>query len=327
MSDMKRRKLLVCGGTGFIGRNLCEYFAKDAAYDVYATCRQNLADVPHKTPSVEYLQAELTNRDDVYRVVQGMDVVVQSAATTSGAKDIVNSPYIHVTDNVIMNALLFRASHEAGVGHVVFLSCTVMYQEQQEPVKEEDFNGELHEKYFASGWTKVYHEKMCEFYSQIGSTKYTVLRHSNIYGPHDKFDLERSHVFGATMTKVLTATDGKIMVWGDGTDERDFLYVDDLIDFIHLALEKQNVAFELLNLGLGKSVSVRDLVHKMIQFSGMDLKAEFDLTKPSIGFKLDLNIDKAKSRYGWTPNTSLDGGIQKTLRWYRENLLGESIPT
>jgi nucleoside-diphosphate-sugar epimerase len=168
---------------------------------------------------------------------------------------------------------------------------------------------------------------MCEFYSQIGSTKYTVLRHSNIYGPHDKFDLERSHVFGATMTKVLTATDGKIMVWGDGTDERDFLYVDDLIDFIHLALEKQNVAFELLNLGLGKSVSVRDLVHKMIQFSGMDLKAEFDLTKPSIGFKLDLNIDKAKSRYGWTPNTSLDGGIQKTLRWYRENLLGESIPT
>ena len=101
----------------------------------------------------------------------------------------------------------------------------------------------------------------------------------------------------------------------------------DLIDFIHLALEKQNVAFELLNLGLGKSVSVRDLVHKMIQFSGMDLKAEFDLTKPSIGFKLDLNIDKAKSRYGWTPNTSLDGGIQKTLRWYRENLLGESIPT
>ncbi|MDP3921268.1 MAG: NAD-dependent epimerase/dehydratase family protein [Candidatus Omnitrophota bacterium] len=321
---MKKRKLLICGGTGFIGNNLCSYFSQDQSYEVYTTYRNKPA-AAERCANVVYVKTEMTNRDDVNRAVEGMDVVIQAAATTSGAKDIVNSPYLHVTDNAIMNALLFRACYEHKIRHVVFLSCTTMYQQQDEPVREEDFCGQMHEKYFGGGWTKVYHEKMCEFYARIGEAKYTVIRHSNIYGPHDKFDLELSHVFGATMTKVMTARDGKIVVWGDGTDERDFLYVDDLTDFIATAVSKQEKSFELLNLGLGESVSVKDLVAKMIEHSGRDLKVEFDLTKPSIGFKLRLNIDKAKSLFGWEPNTSLDAGIKKTLDWYREHQLGEQV--
>ena len=122
------------------------------------------------------------------------------------------------------------------------------------------------------------------------------------------------------MTKVLTAEDGKIVVWGDGTDERDFLYVEDVMECIRLTLEKQTMPFDLLNVGFGRSVSICELVQKIIRASGRDLTVEFDLTKPTIGFKLNLNINKVKSRYAWAPVTSLDDGILKTLKWYSDNV-------
>ncbi|MEE8347943.1 MAG: NAD-dependent epimerase/dehydratase family protein, partial [Acidobacteriota bacterium] len=107
---MNKQKILICGGTGFIGRNLCQHFGGDASYEVSATYRKP-EDVPGETevPGVEWIQADLTLKDDVNRTVQGMDIILQAAATTSGAKDIVHQPYLHVTDNVVMNAYLFRA--------------------------------------------------------------------------------------------------------------------------------------------------------------------------------------------------------------------------
>ena len=161
MGVVERKRILVCGGSGFIGRNICSYFGADSAYEVYATCRQDHDELDRKVSSVKYLQADLTNKDDVHRVVQGMDVVLQAAATTSGAKDIVNAPYLHVTDNAIMNALLFRACHEFAVSRAVFFSCTVMYQSSEKAVSEVDFDAseELHPKYYGVGWTKIYFEK------------------------------------------------------------------------------------------------------------------------------------------------------------------------
>ena len=120
-------------------------------------------------------------------------------------------------------------------------------------MKESDFAGEIYPNYFGVGWTKVYLEKMAEFYSRLGVTKYSILRHSNIYGPHDKYDLERSHVFGATVTKILKS-DGKITVWGEGTEERDLLHVDDLVDYVRRAIDQQKTPFDLSNVGCGYSV-------------------------------------------------------------------------
>ena len=194
-----------------------------------------------------------------------------------------------------------------------------MYPSQSEAVRETDFNGNISEKYFAAGWTKVYLEKMCEFYSRLGPTRYTVIRHSNIYGPHDKFDAERSHVFGATVAKVMAAEPGgAVTVWGNGSEERDLLYVEDLVRFIDFALAKQSTPFELVNVGSGRSVSVRDLVQKIIRVSGKNLRVEFDRDKPTIPFSLRLNSDRAKERFGWEPKVSLEEGIEKTLAWYRE---------
>ncbi|MEK7375720.1 MAG: NAD-dependent epimerase/dehydratase family protein, partial [Candidatus Margulisiibacteriota bacterium] len=184
-------------------------------------------------------------------------------------------------------------------------------------VKETDFdaNKEMVKSYFGIGWTKVYLEKMCEFYSRLGTTKYTVLRHSNIYGPYDKYDLEKSHVFGATMTKVLTNNDGKITVWGSGEAARDLLYIDDLAVCVRKAIQKQETAFELFNVGCGSAVSVKDLVGKIIKISEKKAVIELDRTKPDIKTKLCLDISKVKEKTGWVPETSLDDGIKKTIEW------------
>ena len=314
-----RKKILVCGSTGFIGRNTAEAFAEDDSFEVYGTYFKSN---PLGNSRIKMIKADLTNKDDVLKAIKGKDIVIQAAATTSGAKDIVTKPYYHVTDNTVMNALIFRAAFDHKVSHLIFFSCTTMYKSSDTPVKETDFdaNKEIYPSYFGGAWMKIYNEKMCEFYSKIGPTKFTAIRHSNIYGPYDKYDLEKSHVFGATITKVMTAEEGsKVIVWGEGSEERDLLYISDLGDFVKLAVEKQRDKFQLFNAGYGSSISVKELVDRIIKHSGKSLNIEYDLSKPSIKTKLCLDSTRAKEILGWFPNVSLDDGIEKTISWYKKN--------
>lgn len=310
-----KKKVLICGASGFIGRNIAEKLSLREDLEVYGTYNNS---EPLNIPNVNLIKADLRIEEEVNKVVQGMDIIVQAAATTSGSKDIINKPYIHVTDNAVMNSLIFRAAHDNKIKQVLFFSCSIMYQSSDIPVKETDFdaNQELFKSYFGAGWTKIYLEKMCEFYSRISETKYTILRHSNIYGPYDKFDLEKSHVFGATMTKVLNAKD-KIVVWGTGEEERDLLYIDDLIDAVILSLDKQQEKFKLYNIGLGKSIPIKELVKKIMDASGKSINIEYDTSKPTIKTKLALDCSKAYQEIGWQPKTSLEDGIKKTMEWYK----------
>lgn len=321
---MNKKKILICGATGFIGRNIVKKFLQRDDFELYGTY---LDSGPLTEGKIKMIKADLTKKEDVDRVVEGMDIIIQTAATTSGAKDAFDKPYYHVTDNAVMNSLIFRAAHQHNVSHVIFFSCTVMYQSKNKPfldfpVKEIDYdpNEEIHSKYFGVGLTKVYIEKMCEFFSRIGKTKYTAIRHSNIYGPHDKFDLEKSHVFGATMTKVLTSLNNKISIWGTGEEERDLLYVADLVDLIELIVDKQETSFELINAGQGNSISINNLVKKIIRVAERDLKIEYDTSKPTIKTKLFLDITKAKNLFGWSPKISLEEGIKKTMDWHKKNI-------
>jgi nucleoside-diphosphate-sugar epimerase len=141
-----------------------------------------------------------------------------------------------------------------------------------------------------------------------------------MYGPHDKYDLDKSHVTGATITKVMKNENGIINVWGTGEEKRDLLYIEDLISFIDLALLNQESYYKLYNVGLGKGIKIKNLVKKVIECSGKDLKIEHDLTKPSVPTSLFLNCDKAKEELGWEPKHTLEQGLQKTLRWYEENI-------
>lgn len=313
------KTMLICGATGFIGRNVLEYFHSKNEYNIRAVYhnRPAISDI-----DVKWIYADLNNPDDVKRAFQGVDIVMQFAATTSGAGDIVNRPYIHVTDNAVMNSLILRQCYESQIEHLVFPSCTVMYQPSEVALKEEDFNAnkELLPNYFGVGNTKVYIEKMCEFFSRLGKTKHTVLRHSNIYGQYDKYDLKRSHVFGATVTKIMTNTTGVLEIWGSGEERRDLLHVDDLMNFLDLTLKNQKSNFSLYNVGLGKDISINELVNKMISISGKNIEVTHNLSKPTIKTSLFLNCDKAKNELGWVPKIDLEEGIQKTISWYKENI-------
>lgn len=311
-------RLLICGATGFVGRNMTEYFARSGKYDIHAV---RFTRPEYACNGVTWHKADLRHPETVEKLLKGMDIIIQAAATTSGAKDIVTRPFIHVTDNAVMNSYLFRAAFEHKVKHVIFFSCTVMYPSSEKPLKESDFdaNQPLHPRYFGVGNTKLYIEKMCEFFAGIGETKFTAIRHSNIYGAYDKFDLERSHVFGATVTKVMTAKD-HITVWGTGEEERDLLHADDLARFVDLAIQNQPAKYRLYNCGLGKAIAIRDLVRNIIGASGKALEVRHDLSQPTIKTSLSVDCALAKKELGWEPQVTLDEGIKRTVAWWREHI-------
>lgn len=308
------RRVTVCGATGFIGRNVAEHFAAlgDAVTGVYHRRP------PFEHPAIRWVQADLTQAADVDRVMAGTDILVHAAATTSGAKDILGRPHIHIADNAVMTSLLFRAAFEAKLAQVVFFSCSIIYQSSDRPRKETDFdaNAPLYPAYFGGGWNKIYFEKMAEFYAGQGETRFTALRHSNIYGPHDKFDLDRSHVFGATVTKVMTAGDGRVVVWGSGDEARDLLHVSDLCAAVERSLGQPD-AFGLYNIGAGRAVAVKDLVRLIVEASGRALDIVHDLSRASIKTTVALDCDKARRELGWAPAIGLNDGIAATLDWWR----------
>jgi len=311
------KKVLICGATGFIGKNITLGLAVNKNYEIHAVRFKRPA---YKTPSnVKWHKADLRNPNSVDKLIKGMDIVIQAAATTSGSKDIVSKPYIHVTDNAVINSYMFRSSYAHKIKHFIFPSCTVMYPSSKKPTKESDYNGKIIDKYKGAGETKVYLEKIAKFYSMLSDTKFTIIRHSNIYGPHDKYDLEKSHVFGATITKVMKATD-TLEVWGTGKEIRDFLHADDLVDFIKTAIRKQKSQYEIYNCGSGSPITVRELCEKIIKLSGKDIKIQFNKAKPSIPFNMFLNTAKAKKELGWSPKTKIDKGIIKTLKWWKNNV-------
>ena len=314
---MARQRILVCGATGFIGRNLVEALARNANVELHAL---RFTRPVYDLSGVHWHQADLRDVEAVNRLLAGMDVVIQAAATTSGVRDIVNTPYIHVTDNAVMNSLLLRGCFDHKVKHFVFFSCSVMYQPRETPWREEEWDPsqEMHPNYFHTGWTKVYIEKMCEFFGRLGVTKHTVIRHTNVYGPHDKFDLERSHVFGATVTKVMTSKTGSITVWGTGEEARDLIHVDDLVRFVDLTIERQTTPYELMHVSAGSAIRIKDLVAKIVSAAGRDLRIEHDPAGPTIKTSFALDNGRARTKLGWRPQVTLDDGIRRTVLWWKQ---------
>ena len=314
---MPRQRVLVCGATGFIGRNLVEALSRRADLEVHAVRFTRPA---YDRAGVTWHHADLRDASAVGVLLKGFDVVIQAAATTSGSRDIVATPYIHVTDNAVMNSLLLRGCFDAKVRHFVFFSCSVMYQPREKPWREEEWDAsqEMHVNYFGSGWTKLYIEKMCEFFSRLGVTRHTVIRHTNVFGPHDKFDLAKSHVFGATVTKTMTSQTGNVTVWGTGEEARDLIYVDDLVRFVELAIDRQQAPYEMMHASAGHAIRIKDLVARIVEASGRNLRIEHDPTGSTIATSFALDNRRAKRALGWEPQVSFDEGVRRTIGWWRE---------
>ena len=139
---------------------------------------------------------------------------------------------------------------------------------------------------------------MCKFYSELGETKFTALRQTNIIGKYDKTDLDKAHFFAAMIQKINSATK-TVDVWGDGTEEKDLLSVGKLMKLIDLVIEKQTSKFELLNVGSGKNMTIKEIVEKVIDASGKNLDISFDTSKPSRNIKLKLDVSKAIDKFNW----------------------------
>jgi nucleoside-diphosphate-sugar epimerase len=313
-----KKKILILGATGFIGRNLAQTLCANEQYSVTLA---NFNSPQYEIDNATWVNADLRNFRDVNRIIEPFDVIVQAAATTSGSSDIVNSPEIHVTDNAVMNSILLREAFHKQVKHIIFFSCTTMYKsDSQVAQKEEDFNEnlEIFPSYFGVAITKLYIEKLCKFYSSISNTKFTVIRHTNTYGPFDKYDLKRSHVMGASIAKVMQA-DREVTVWGNGEEIRDLLYVGDLMELVESCINKQKIKFLLINAGSEIGVSVKDLVKKIVELSGKQIKILFDESKPTIKYSFISDCTKAFKSLNWRARTSLDEGILKSLEWWKIN--------
>lgn len=299
-------RVLVLGQSGFIGQNCVAQLTKDGVI------------VPRFT------KVDLRVEDNVKRIFdcEPYDVVIQAAATTTGSKDVMLNPSLHVTDNAVMNSWIFREAVIAKAGHVIFPSCTVMYQPKEEKQKESDWNAndEIYGNYFGVGNTKVYLEKMCEFYSRLGDTKFTAIRHSNVFGPHDKYDLDKCHVIPAFIRKAYESN-GTMEIWGSGKAARDVLYIDDLVEFIKLAVEKQKEKYGLYNVGSEKAYSIKEIAQAALHaFEKGETKFVFDTSKPDIPTTVILNCAKAREELGWRPRTDFYEGMDKTARWYEKQV-------
>ena len=313
--------MLICGADGFIGNTALEHF-KDK-YSITATIFNKQSPSRPQIEGVEYTTVDLRNESEVVSLFERKkyDVVLQAAATTTGAKDVVERPYVHVTDNTVMNAWIFREAMRTEVGHVLFPSCTVMYQPKEQPQSEEDWSplDEIYPAYFGVGNMKVFCEKMCDFYSRLGKTKFTAFRHSNVYGPRDKFDLDKCHVVPAFVNKVVNA-DSSLEIWGTGKASRDIIYIDDLIDFIDRCIDGQSSMYELYNVGAGKAYPILELAKIIMKINKKDLEFKFDTSKPDIPTTVILECSKAKKQLGWEPKTSPLAGLTNTCKWYKENV-------
>lgn len=313
-------RVLVLGATGFVGRNTVKRFAAEPECEVTAVTHTRPA---YNISGVKWVKADLCNKEQVDNLfAQGFDIVIQAAAATTGCKDTLNDPAMHIPANAVMNSYIMKAAVENKVKHFIFPSCSVMYHSDIRRLKETDldFNRPLNPAYLGFASTKLYCEKLCEFYAGISDTKFTVMRNSNFYGPYDKFDLERSHVFGATVTKVMTATD-TVKVWGTGEEARDVLHIDGFCDFVEAAIAKQSAAFALYNCGSGDAIKIKDLVQKIVDISGKRLTIEHDLSAPTIVTSFALDCTKAEEELGWTSKVSLDAGVARTLQWWRDNVV------
>ena len=271
---MKTKILILGGANGFIGYNLIQFFKENENFDVYSSWHKEVPDYDKKC---QYIQADLTLRSDVKSLfnLTRPDIVIHCAAVTTGSKDVIERPFLHVTDNTAMNSFIFEACHTFNVKHCIFMSCSVMMQPKETPQKESDWKIEepIYSSYFGVGSMKVYSERLCDFYSRLGKCKFTVIRNSNIFGPHDKTDPDKAHVLASMITKVCAATD-TLEIWGDGKARRDLVYIDDLVDIIDRVIEYQKTSYELYNCGQGRAYSILEM--KSVKENANEMKSTME---------------------------------------------------
>ena len=312
----KNANVLVTGGAGFIGVNLINKLLSEGA-KVRATLHHR--DPVIKDDRVEYIKGDLRLEEECEKAVNGIDYVFMCAANTSGAKVMATTPLVHLTPNMLMNIQMLQASYRAEVKKFLFISTNTVYPLTDFAVKESDVTNEFYESYHIVAWMKRFTEIVCDMYSNRikKPMKTVVVRPGNLYGPYDKFDWEKSKAIPAIMRRAIERHD-PFEVWGDGMDLKDFLYIDDCIDGLMLAMEKLD-EFEPINIASGIPVTIRDVLSEILKSTNYeDANVQYDSSKPTMIPKRMIDISLAKEKLGFEPKVKLEDGIQRTVDWYKE---------
>lgn len=312
----KNKRVLVTGAAGFVGTHLIRRLV-----ELGANVRGTLHNKPpqYQESSVEFIKCDLTYSEDCVKACDGIDFVFMAAANSSGASVIEKTPLVHLTPNIVMNANMLEAAYKCEVKKFCFISSNTVYPLTDFAVTEDDVNFEFFDKYFVVGWMKRFTEIMCEMYSSKISNpmKTVVVRPGNLYGPFDKFTLKESKVIAALIRRAIQRED-PFVVWGDGLDIKDFLYIEDFIDGLVLAFEYIN-DFQPVNIASGQPVTIREALNIILDVTDYKNNSiKYDSSKPTMIPKRMIDIGRISEITKWSPNTNLKDGIQKTVGWYRE---------
>jgi GDP-L-fucose synthase len=249
-------------------------------------------------------------------------VVIFAAARVGGIKANNDFPVEFLLDNLRIQNNVIHAAHQAGVRKLLFLGSSCIYPKfAPQPIPETALlSGPLEPTNEAYAIAKIAGIKLCQAYSREYGANFISAMPTNLYGPNDNFDLETSHVLAALLRKAHEAKMRKVrevIVWGSGKPRREFLHVDDVASACLFLLEKYDSP-EIINVGCGKDISIRELAELICDVVGFDGELAWDTTKPDGTPRKLLDITKLHD-LGWQPTIPLRDGIAQTYHWFLAN--------
>lgn len=299
-------KIFVAGHRGLVGSAIVRTLIERGYTNIITRTRQEL---------------NLLNQKDVedFFDKERPEYVFDAAARVGGiyANDTYSADFIY--ENILIQTNLIHNSWKHGVKKFLFLGSVCIYPKFAEvPVKEESLlTGFLEPTNDAYAVAKISGIKMLQAYRKQYGFKSVSLMPSNLYGPGDNFHPENGHVIPAMITKFNNSNGKTVTFWGDGTPMREFLYSDDLADACLFAMDKFENA-ELINVGSGYNVSIKELAETVASVVGYSGEIEWDTSRPNGTPNRPLDYSKMTS-LGWKPNHSLSSGLTKTYQWFTEH--------
>jgi GDP-L-fucose synthase len=296
-------RTLLTGGSGFLGSHVLERLEK-AGHDVVVV------------RSADY---DLTSAEGTARALADArpELVVHLAAVAGGIGANRAEPGRFWYANLLMGAHVLEQSRLAGVRKLVLLGTICSYPKfTPVPFREDElWNGYPEETNAPYGVAKKAHLVGAQAYREQYGLDAIYLLPVNLYGPRDNFDLETSHVIPALIRKMVESPE-EVVLWGDGSPTREFLYVEDCAEAIALAAERYDGA-EPVNVGSGEEISIRDLADLVAALTGFEGEILWDTTKPNGQPRRRLDTSRADELFGFRARTGLREGIERTVAWYR----------
>ena len=324
MVDWTDQRALVTGGAGFIGSFLAEELLNRDAEVIVADnfSRGDFEKIAHLEDEIGIRVVDLTTHKGCIEATENIDHIFHLAASVGGIHYIQRENVHGLTPSVLMNQHMLEAARINDVGRFMFASSACIYRQQHNDLNRFSENQAIpanpHSTY---GWAKVLGEVACDAYHTDTDMDTGAVRIFNCYGPGENLDPDRSHVIPSLCRKAIEAEDGdSIELFGDGTQERGFIYVTDLAQGMIRAMEKKTDG-EPINLGNGDEVvSINELAEEIIDISGKDLSIEHDLSKPTGTDKYAIDDTRMKDELNWEPNVSLEEGLREVYEWAEAEL-------